>query len=199
MPRPGPTAPGAHVARAAHSLPAHPGRGRPRLPDHHDLCRRARRCARRPTWPRCGRTDHRRVYDPRNVPASHKQGLTIGMAMTEKQGGSDVRANTTRAYAGGRRSGARAGLRAGGPQVLRLGADVRCLPRAGAGTAGLSCFPAAALAAGRHARTRCRCCASSARWAMSPTPPARPSCAARWPGWSAKRVAACAPSSRWWR
>jgi putative acyl-CoA dehydrogenase len=39
-----------------------------------------------------------RVYDPRNVPASAKQGLTIGMAMTEKQGGSDVRANTTRAY-----------------------------------------------------------------------------------------------------
>ncbi len=39
-----------------------------------------------------------RVYDPRNVPAAAKQGLTIGMAMTEKQGGSDVRANTTRAY-----------------------------------------------------------------------------------------------------
>ncbi len=38
-----------------------------------------------------------RVYDPRNVPAGEKQGLTIGMAMTEKQGGSDVRANTTRA------------------------------------------------------------------------------------------------------
>ncbi len=39
-----------------------------------------------------------RVYDPRNAPASEKQGLTIGMAMTEKQGGSDVRANTTRAF-----------------------------------------------------------------------------------------------------
>ena len=39
-----------------------------------------------------------RVYDPRNVPDSQKQGLTIGMAMTEKQGGSDVRANTTHAY-----------------------------------------------------------------------------------------------------
>ena len=43
-----------------------------------------------------------RVYDPRNVPAAEKQGLTIGMAMTEKQGGSDVRANTTRAYPIGR-------------------------------------------------------------------------------------------------
>jgi putative acyl-CoA dehydrogenase len=38
-----------------------------------------------------------RVYDPRNVPDAQKQGLTIGMAMTEKQGGSDVRANSTRA------------------------------------------------------------------------------------------------------
>jgi len=40
---------------------------------------------------------HARAYDPRNVPAAEKSGLTIGMAMTEKQGGSDVRANTTRA------------------------------------------------------------------------------------------------------
>jgi putative acyl-CoA dehydrogenase len=34
-------------------------------------------------------------YDPSDLPAAEKQGLTIGMAMTEKQGGSDVRANTT--------------------------------------------------------------------------------------------------------
>jgi putative acyl-CoA dehydrogenase len=39
-----------------------------------------------------------RVYDPRNVPIEQKQGVTIGMAMTEKQGGSDVRTNSTRAY-----------------------------------------------------------------------------------------------------
>lgn len=38
-------------------------------------------------------------YDARFVPAAEKTGLTIGMAMTEKQGGSDVRANTTRAQA----------------------------------------------------------------------------------------------------
>jgi putative acyl-CoA dehydrogenase len=36
-------------------------------------------------------------YDPRHVPAAAKAGLTVGMGMTEKQGGSDVRANTTRA------------------------------------------------------------------------------------------------------
>jgi putative acyl-CoA dehydrogenase len=43
-----------------------------------------------------------RHYDPRNVPVAHKRGATIGMAMTEKQGGSDVRANTTRAYPTGK-------------------------------------------------------------------------------------------------
>ncbi|AMC99367.1 isovaleryl-CoA dehydrogenase [Halomonas chromatireducens] len=37
------------------------------------------------------------AYDPRPLPAAEKQGLTFGMAMTEKQGGSDVRSNTTRA------------------------------------------------------------------------------------------------------
>ncbi len=36
-------------------------------------------------------------YDPRNVHHDEKKGVTIGMAMTEKQGGSDVRANSTRA------------------------------------------------------------------------------------------------------
>ncbi|HVV66143.1 MAG TPA: acyl-CoA dehydrogenase family protein [Rhizomicrobium sp.] len=36
-------------------------------------------------------------YDPLSQPAADKKGVTIGMAMTEKQGGSDVRANTTRA------------------------------------------------------------------------------------------------------
>ncbi|MBY0423713.1 MAG: acyl-CoA dehydrogenase family protein [Parvularculaceae bacterium] len=38
------------------------------------------------------------TYDPRFVPAGEKRGATLGMAMTEKQGGSDVRANTTRAF-----------------------------------------------------------------------------------------------------
>lgn len=37
-------------------------------------------------------------YDHRNVPVAHKQAVTIGMAMTEKQGGSDVRTNTVRAH-----------------------------------------------------------------------------------------------------
>ncbi|TFW17504.1 isovaleryl-CoA dehydrogenase [Duganella callida] len=36
-------------------------------------------------------------YDPRSLPVEQKNGAIIGMGMTEKQGGSDVRANTTRA------------------------------------------------------------------------------------------------------
>jgi len=39
----------------------------------------------------------RAEYDPRYEPATAKNAATIGMAMTEKQGGSDVRANATRA------------------------------------------------------------------------------------------------------
>ena len=35
------------------------------------------------------------VYDPRQIAASEKEGSLFGMGMTEKQGGSDVRANTT--------------------------------------------------------------------------------------------------------
>lgn len=38
-----------------------------------------------------------RQYDPGIKPPMEKAGLTLGMGMTEKQGGTDVRANTTRA------------------------------------------------------------------------------------------------------
>jgi putative acyl-CoA dehydrogenase len=38
-----------------------------------------------------------RDYDSRFIPAPQKNGVLIGMGLTEKQGGSDVRANTTRA------------------------------------------------------------------------------------------------------
>jgi putative acyl-CoA dehydrogenase len=42
-----------------------------------------------------------RSYDPRFVPHGVKSGALMGMGMTEKQGGSDVRANTTVAEAAG--------------------------------------------------------------------------------------------------
>jgi putative acyl-CoA dehydrogenase len=38
-----------------------------------------------------------RRYDARSLPIEHKHGALIGMGMTEKQGGTDVRANSTRA------------------------------------------------------------------------------------------------------
>ncbi|HYD48342.1 MAG TPA: acyl-CoA dehydrogenase family protein, partial [Terriglobales bacterium] len=41
-------------------------------------------------------------YDPSMQPSEKKRGALCGMAMTEKQGGSDVRANTTRAVAIGK-------------------------------------------------------------------------------------------------
>jgi len=44
-------------------------------------------------------------YDGRNIPWYDKPGLTIGMAMTEKQGGSDVRANQSTAKPVGKPGG----------------------------------------------------------------------------------------------
>ncbi|HEY9224906.1 MAG TPA: acyl-CoA dehydrogenase family protein, partial [Variovorax sp.] len=41
------------------------------------------------------------AYDPALVPWRDKPGVTMGMGMTEKQGGSDVRANTTQAVRDG--------------------------------------------------------------------------------------------------
>ncbi len=46
-----------------------------------------------------------RQYDSRFVAPSQKTAVTIGMGMTEKQGGTDVRANTTRAESHGVRGG----------------------------------------------------------------------------------------------
>ena len=42
-----------------------------------------------------------KTYDPRFAPAVDKAAVTIGMGMTERQGGTDVRANTTRAVPAG--------------------------------------------------------------------------------------------------
>jgi len=48
-----------------------------------------------------------RTYDPRCLPPSEKHGALIGMAMTENQGGSDLRTNTTRAAPAGAQGGRR--------------------------------------------------------------------------------------------
>ena len=63
------------------------------------------------------------AYDPRDVPFEQKAAVTMGMGMTEKQGGSDVRANTTHAeFDGDTRMGTR--VPAHRTQVVLLGADV---------------------------------------------------------------------------
>lgn len=89
--------PGAHVARAAlmmmaaenelgHTCPiSMTYSGIAVLQAHPDLARE---------WAPRLLSPH---YDPRFRPASEKTGALMGMGMTEKQGGSDVRANTTRA------------------------------------------------------------------------------------------------------
>jgi putative acyl-CoA dehydrogenase len=91
--------PGAHVARAAHSYlqsQVEAGHGCPVTMTFAAIP--ALRCT--PELARAWEPKiTARIYDPRNLPDAQKAGLTIGMAMTEKQGGSDVRANSTRAFA----------------------------------------------------------------------------------------------------
>ena len=90
--------PGAHVARAAHfylQTQVEAGHGCPITMTFASVPALKTTPALADAWlPKITA----RTYDPRNVPDAQKQGLTIGMAMTEKQGGSDVRANTTRAW-----------------------------------------------------------------------------------------------------
>ncbi|HEX4233641.1 MAG TPA: isovaleryl-CoA dehydrogenase [Caldimonas sp.] len=93
--------PGAHVARAAHfylHAQVEAGHGCPITMTFASLPSLRTTPAIAALWePKVTA----RSYDPRNVPDAAKEGVTIGMAMTEKQGGSDVRANTTRADAVG--------------------------------------------------------------------------------------------------
>jgi len=90
--------PGAHVARAAMSYlhsQAEAGSGCPLTMTFASVPALRMQADLAQSWlPKILATE----YDPRNVGMAHKTGVTIGMAMTEKQGGTDVRANTTRAY-----------------------------------------------------------------------------------------------------
>ena len=89
--------PGAHVARAALSYmggQVEAGTGCPLTMTYAVVpaLRHAPELAKQ--WlPKITGTD----YDPRVQPFAQKSACTVGMGMTEKQGGSDVRANTTRA------------------------------------------------------------------------------------------------------
>ena len=98
--------------------------------------------------PRAGRRVGAAAHRPRAMTRARSRRLQkgsaiCGMAMTEKQGGSDVRANTTvaRALNGG---GAGAEYELHRAQVVLLGADVRRVPRARADRRGALLLPAAA-------------------------------------------------------
>ncbi|HSM11599.1 MAG TPA: acyl-CoA dehydrogenase family protein [Lysobacter sp.] len=88
--------PGAHVARAALSYlhyQVEPGSSCPLTMTHAAVPV----LRREPSLAEWADKAAAPVYDPREVPIGEKAGVTVGMGMTERQGGSDVRANTTAA------------------------------------------------------------------------------------------------------
>jgi hypothetical protein len=87
-----------------------------------------------------------RDYDPSVAPVAVKRAATLGMAMTEKQGGSDVRTNS---HAG--RTGRR-GVAADRAQVVLLRPHVRRVPDARADRGRSLLLPRPTLAARRHAQ-----------------------------------------------
>ena len=114
--------------------------------------------------------------------------------MTEKQGGSDVRANTTRAP---RHGGGRRGVRAHRPQVVLQRADVRPVPRPGPDRRGPSVLRAAARPARRHAQRRFQIQRLKDKLGNRSNASSEVEFAARSRAWSASRAAACRRSSRW--
>ena len=81
------------------------------------------------------------VYDRRDIPAPEKSGAMVGMFMTEKQGGSDVRANSTVAVPAGARSGAGAEYRLTGHKFFCSAPMCDAfLVLAGTEGTGISCF-----------------------------------------------------------
>ncbi len=88
--------PGAHVARAALSYLHHQAEAGTSCPltMTHAAVAVLRQDPALAEWADKAAAPH---YDWRDVPIADKAGITLGMGMTEKQGGSDVRSNTTRA------------------------------------------------------------------------------------------------------
>ena len=78
-------------------------------------------------------------YDPRPLPIAEKSAALCGMGMTEKQGGSDVRSNQTRAVAASQRGAGREYLITGHKWFCSAPTSDALLVLAQAG-GGLSCF-----------------------------------------------------------
>jgi len=113
-----------------------------------------------------------RVYDPSPLPIDEKRGALIGMGMTEKQGGSDLRANTTQAEALGADE-VRAVFGADSEPVYRLTGHkwfflrtpMRCTSGAGPGRRrGTELLPRAALPAEWGAQPGARAAAEGKAW-----------------------------------
>ena len=88
--------PGAHVARAALIFLHHQAEAGTNCPltMTHAAIPVLRRCPALAEWADKAIAGQ---YDPSDRPIDRKSGITLGMGMTEKQGGSDVRSNSTRA------------------------------------------------------------------------------------------------------
>ncbi|WP_369938543.1 acyl-CoA dehydrogenase family protein [Xanthomonas tesorieronis] len=86
--------PGAHVARAALSYLHHQAEAGTSCPltMTHAAVAVLRQEPALHEWAHKAAAPH---YDPRDVPIADKAGVTLGMGMTEKQGGSDVRSNAS--------------------------------------------------------------------------------------------------------
>ncbi len=173
------------------------GRGRDRLPDLDDLlgdpgAAHAARAGRR-----VGAALPLRRLRPGATPPPHgKTGALAGMGMTEKQGGTDVRANTTvaRPVNGG---GPGAEYELTGHKWFMSAPHVRRLPRPRPGRRRHLLLPLPALDARRRAQPLPPAAAARTSSATAPTPPARSSSTPPRPGWSARRAPGCGRSSRW--
>ncbi len=138
-----------------------------------------------------------RRYDPGLRPVSEKAGVLVGMAMTERQGGSDVRANTTRAEP------VRSDVRGPGAEYRLNGHKWFCsAPICDAflvlaqAPGGLSCFLLPRVLPD-GSRNGFRIERLKDKLGTGRTRRARSSSKTRWPPWSARRDGGCAPSSRW--
>ena len=140
---------------------------------------------------------HARVYDPRNVPAEREAGPDHRHGDDREAG----RLGRARQYdARHSRSAPRDGGRLTNSSATSSSSRRRCATPSSCSRRRRAACPVFSSRAGAPTgpRTRCRSSGSSARWAMSPTPRARRSCAARSAGWSARRAGASRRSSRWW-
>lgn len=79
-------------------------------------------------------------YDARDIPAGEKSGALIGMFMTEKQGGSDVRANSTTAEPAGAQTGEGAAYRLSGHKFFCSAPMCDAFLTLAHTAGGLSCF-----------------------------------------------------------